>query len=105
MDDGKGLGVWQRSIRRGELRIRSGWGVSEIILAYALEVLKIQEYVVGVWVDNWMCSFFRWRYMKFLLFICLEHRPHTSVTVCCHRNINKCGIIIGLISIGFLLPL
>jgi len=34
-------------------------------------------------------------------FICLEHRPHTSVTVCLHRNIKKCGIIIGLISIGF----
>ena len=34
-------------------------------------------------------------------FICLEHRPHTSVTVCLHRNIKKCGIIIGLISIDF----
>ena len=30
------------------LSIRSGWNVSEIILAYALEVLKIQEYVVCV---------------------------------------------------------
>ena len=59
------------------LSIRSGWNVSEIILAYALEVLKIQEYVVCVCVDNWMGSFFRWRYMNFLLFICLEHRPHT----------------------------
>ena len=47
MDDGKGLRVWQRSIRRGELRIRSWWNVSEFILAYALEVLKIQKYVVG----------------------------------------------------------
>lgn len=57
---------------------------------------------VCVCVDNWVCSFFRWQY-EFFAFICLEHRPHTSVTVCLHRNINKCGIIIGLISIGFYL--